>query len=110
MVCQEYDSLLEYLRSFEGTDPLGAAACPYINDSGAGMPVTVFSVFVFGFLGLALAVRTQHPAPLLVAMLLSGSTVAATIPGVAAKIIALVILFTLTAGGMYLYERANSTI
>jgi len=110
MVCQEYDSLLDYLRSFEGTDPLGAVACPFINQSGAGMPVAAFSVFVFGFIGLALSIRAQHPSPLLIAMLLSGSTIAATIPGIAAKIIALVILFILTGAAMYLYQRAQVSL
>jgi len=110
MVCQEYDSLLKYLREFNGTDPVGAAACPFMNDAGAGIPVGVMSLLTFGFLGLALTARTQHPAPLLVAILISGSTIAATIPGIAAKIVAVVVLFTLTGAALFVYERAQGTL
>jgi len=104
------DSLLDYLRDFTGESPVDAVVCPLTQDAGAGMPMAVLSLFVFGFLGLALAIRVQHPGPIAVAVILSAGVVASTLPGIAAKILAIVVLFTLTAGGMYLYSRLGSSL
>lgn len=109
MACTS-SSLLDYLRDFTGQNPLDAAVCPFTSSAGASMPLAVLSLFVFGFIGLALAVRVQHPGPIVVAAILTASVVAASLPGIAAKILAIVILFTLTAGAMYLYSRAQSTL
>lgn len=109
MACTS-SSLLDYLRDFSGRDPLDAVVCPYTQDAGAGMPLAVLSLFVFGFLGLALTVRVQHPGPIAVAGILSAGVVASTLPGIAAKMLAVVILFILTAGAMYLYSRLGSSI
>ncbi|MGB9966110.1 hypothetical protein [Halobacterium hubeiense] len=74
------------------------------------MPLAVLSLFVFGFLGLALTARVQHPGPIAVAGILSAAVVASTLPGIAAKMLAIVILFILTAGGMYMYSRLGSSL
>jgi len=69
-----------------------------------------FMLFVVGFLGLGLTVRTRHPGPVLVAGMLSAGVLAAGLPGAAAKIFALVLFIGFAAAGLYIYQRAQSSL
>lgn len=103
--------LADYLNFSAGSQsPIKAGVCPFVQDAGAGMELAVFSVFVFGGVGLALTVRTQHPGPILVAGILVAGAVALSLPGLAAQVFALVLFFGLTALGMYLYQRARTSL
>lgn len=107
-MCQQYDGLLEPLTNFsQATD---IAICPFISDAGAGLGLPLFGLFVFGFVGLGLTVRVQHPGPLVVAGILSSGLVASSIPGVGAKILALVLFFGISGLGLYLYRRAQTSL
>jgi len=89
--------------------PIKAAVCPFVQ-GGAGMPFTVFSMFFFGVVGLALANRIQHPSPLIVAAMLTTGVAALSIPGAAANIFAIVLFMTISGLGIWLYSRANSSL
>lgn len=104
--------LIDYLANFTGQDPINAVVCPFAQSSGngAGMGLGAFSLFVIGFLGLGLAIRTQHPGPILVAGVLSGGLFAMSLPGIALKIFALVIFFGIAGIGLYLYQTAQSSL
>lgn len=105
----EADSLAVYLTRFEGLDPVRAIYCPFVQDAGAGMGLTTFSLFLFGSIGLALTIRTQHPGPIVVAGMLSAAVVAPTLPSQGARIMAIVLFFAISALGFYIYRRANSS-
>lgn len=103
---------LEYLQNFSSDPqaPVKAITCAYSSDGGAGMGLPVFALILFGGVGLAMTVRTGHPAPLVVAGMLSAGAVAFAIPGMAAKIMTLVIFFAVAGLGMYLYRRAQTSL
>jgi len=105
----EADSLITYLTRFEGMDPVRAAYCPYVQDAGAGMGLPVLALFVFGFVGLGLTVRTQHPGPIVVAGMLTIAVVAPSLPAQAATIAALVLFFAIAALGWYIYTKAKAS-
>lgn len=109
MACNR-GSLADYLANFTGQDPINAVVCPYAQDAGAGMGMGVFSLFVIGMLGLGLTVKTQHPGPILVAFILSAGLFAASLPGIALKIAALVLLIGISAVGLYLYQQAQTSL
>jgi len=92
---------------WSGENPLEAIYCPFVQDAGAGMGMTVFALIVFGGIGLAMTARIQHPGPILVAGMLSAAFVASSIPGQAATIMFLVFVFGITAIGLYLYRQAR---
>lgn len=94
----DFDNLVELIR------------CVYTSDAGLGLDVAVFGLFLFGTLGMGLSIRTQHPAPILVAGILSSGVIAASIPGIAAKIFALVLFFGLVGLGLYVYQRTQRTL
>jgi hypothetical protein len=102
--------LTDYLTNFTGQDPVKSAACPFVQDAGAGMGLTVFSLFFFGAIGLSLTARAQHPGPIVVAMMLTGGVATFALPGIAAKIAMLVLLFAISGLGVYLYARAQSSL
>lgn len=111
MACSDYNSMTEIVRNFEsGQAPLDAVICPFAADYGVGMGLGVFSLFVFGALGLALTVRTRHPGPIVVAGMLSAGVVAAQLPAGAAQILTLVLFFGISVLGLYLYQRAQSSL
>lgn len=89
--------------------PVKAVVCPIVQ-GGAGMPLTIFSLLFFGVVGLALANRIQHPAPLVVAAMLTGGVASLSIAGQGANILALVLFFAIAALGIYIYSKANSSI
>jgi hypothetical protein len=103
-------NLTHYLSNFSGQDPIRAIQCPYTADAGAGMGLPVFALFLFGGLGLGLAVRTQHPGPLIIGMILSVAAITPAIPGIAGKILAIVFFFAIAGFGYYIYQRAQSSL
>jgi len=110
MACEEGNSLLYWLKSFQGSDVAGAGTCPYVSDLGGGIPMSVFALFVFGMVGLALSVKAQHPGPVVVSLILSAAVVARSVPGIATRLVAIVILFILVGGSLYLYQRSQSAL
>lgn len=108
MACEKA-SLWEYLADFTGTRPLEAVYCAYASDAGAGMGVTAFALFFFGFVGLAMSVRVQHPGPVVVAGMLSMAAIAPTLPGQATTIVFIVLLFAIAALGLYILQRARAS-
>jgi len=103
-------SLAEYLNFSDPQDPVRAVVCPYAQDAGAGMGLTVFALLFFGIAGLALTIRIQHPSPLLVAGILTGGVAALSIPGLAAKVLAMVLFVGLSGLGLYLYQRSQGAL
>jgi len=102
--------LLDYLTNFTGDDPVKAATCPFVQDAGAGMGLAVFSLLFFGGVGLALSIRVQHPGPVLVSFMLTGGVAALSLPGRAVQLFALVFLFGIAALGIFLYQKAQSSL
>lgn len=99
---------IDYLTNFTGQDPVKSVVCGFTQ--GGDMPLVVFSLFFFGMIGIGLTVRTQHPAPLLVAFMLTASVAALSLPGQAAQILALIVFFGVATLGMYLYSKAQSSL
>lgn len=110
MACSDYDDMAEPLRNFTADAPADAVICPFASDMGAGMGMPVFAMFVFGFVGLGLTVRTQHPGPIMVAGMLSASFVAASLPGTVSKVFAVVLFFGIAGVSLYIYQRAKSSL
>jgi len=109
MPCSDYNSTADALSDFSGQAPLDAITCPYSAEWGLGMGPT-FTMFVFAFMGLALTVRTRHPGPITIAGMLSAGVVAASVPGAAAKILALVLFVSFAAGGLFVYQRLQGSL
>lgn len=111
MAC-DAENLTHYLENFSGVDPVNAAVCPYAQSGGGGLGLglPLFTLFVIGPLGLALSVRAQHPGPVIIAGFLSIGAIAVNLPGPAATIIAIVMLFSIAAFGLYIYQRAQSSL
>jgi len=104
------DKLIDYLDfSTSAEAPVKAVACTFM-DGGAGMPGPVLSLLVFGTIGLTLTYRVRHPAPILVAFMLTGGIAAASAPGQSINILAAVFFVGLSALGMYLYSKASRTL
>lgn len=100
--------LVDYLNFSTSTQaPVKAVVCPFAS---TGMGLEVFSLFAFGAIGLGLTVRTRHPAPVLISGMLSAVVMTATLPGEAANMLALVLFFGISALGLYLYARAQSSL
>lgn len=101
--------LIDYFNfSTSAQAPVKTVVCAFTQ--GGGMGMTVFSMFFFGSVGLALTARTRHPAPLIVAGMLTIGVAALSIAGQAANIAALVLFFAITGLGLYLYSRAQSSL
>lgn len=109
MACEDYNSTTDALTNFSGTAPLDSITCTYSADYGLGMGPS-FALLVFGVMGLALTVRTQHPAPVLVTGMLTASVIAASVPGIAAKIFAFVVFIGFAAAGLVIYQRMQSAL
>lgn len=107
--CGQYDSVWEYLADFSGQTFLDGIKCAYAADWGLGMG-PLFMLFVFSFLGMALSVRTRHPGPVVIAGLLSAGVIAAAIPGVGVRIMAIVLFVAISAAALYIYQRAQSSL
>lgn len=111
MACSR-GNITDYLANFTGQDPIDAVICPFVQSGGggAGMGMGVFALFFVGFLGVGLTIRTQHPGPLLIALMLSAGLFAASLPGVVLKIGALVLLVGIAAMSLFLYQRAQTSL
>lgn len=109
MSCSDHSSVVDALRDFSGQAPIDAITCAYSADYGLGMGAT-FLMFVIGFMGLALSVRTRRPGPVVIAGMLSAGVVASSLPGIFVKIFALIIFAMFSAAGLYLYQRAQSSL
>lgn len=107
MACSDYNTLYEALAQFE--NPVDIFVCPYTSEMGMGMGVAAFGLFVFASVGMGLTVRTQHPAPVIVSGILSATVVVPALPGIATKIMALILFFGISAMGVYIYSRARTT-
>lgn len=106
------DSLTDYLVNMSDVThgPVKSVVCPFVQDAGAGMGLAVFSLLFFGGVGLGLTIRTQHPAPVFVAGILSLGTVALSVSGQAMELAMIVVFFTIAGGGIYLYARAQRSL
>lgn len=111
MAC-ERPELTDYLSNFTGLDPVNAIACPFAQSSGGGLGIGIpmAALLVFGPLGLAMTIRAQNPAPLIVSGILVIGVIAVSLPGQAAQIAAVVFLFALIGVGFMLYRRAKTTL
>lgn len=106
MACSDYTELWKFIADFEGQAPVDAVVCFFSGQMGMGL----FAALVFGGAGLAMTVRTQSLAPALVANMFGAVTIFALVPGVAAKIGAIVIFLGLTVAGYVLYQRSSSAL
>lgn len=103
-------SLTDYLDVFTGQDPLSSVICPYAGPNGAGMTIPVFGLLLIGMLGLGLTIRTQHPAPLIVTLILSAGLFATVLPGGALQIAAIGIMVAIAGAGLVIYQRSQSAL
>lgn len=102
-------SLLDYLNfSTSAEAPVKAVTCSYMQ--GVGVPPGVLALFVLGPIGLALAYRNRHPAPILVAFMLTGGVAAIAAPGEGINILAAVFFIGLGGMGLYLYSKASRSL
>lgn len=108
--CSTYNSTADALGNFTGQAALDAIRCAYAADYGAGMGDAVFGMFVFTFLGMGLTIRSRHPAPIVVAGMLSAGLFATTLPGQVRKIFAFILVIGFMAAGLYLYQRFQSDL
>lgn len=109
MACEDYNgNLHEALTNFSHVTDAGI--CPYTADAGAGLGLAMFGLFVFTSLGLGLTIRTRHPGPVMVGGILSSGMMAAALPGLAAKILALVLFAGISGIGIWIYSRARTTL
>ena len=110
MAC-DADNLSYYLENFSGIRPLDSAICPYVQGGdGLGLGLPLFALLILGPLGLAMSARAQHPGPVIIAGLLVVGSVGAVVAGPAAQVVAVVMLFSIAAFGLYLYQRAQSSL
>lgn len=109
MACSDYNSTADALSNFTGQAPLDAVTCSYSADWGLGMGPS-FMLFMVGFLGLGLTIRTRHPGPVTIAGMLSAGVFAVSVPGIAAKIFAFVLFIAFSAAGFMVYQRAQSSL
>lgn len=108
--CSTYNSTADALGDFGGQAPIDAIRCAYVGEYGAGLPPVVFGMFLFGFLGMGLTIRARHPAPILVAGMLSAGLFATTLPGQVRQIFALILVIGFMAAGLFLYQRFQSSL
>lgn len=103
-------NLIDYLNWSTSADaPVKAVTCPFV-EGGAGIPPVALSLLVFGGVGLALTVRVRHPGPILVSFILTGGIAAASAPGQAINMLGLAIFVGISALGLYLYQRMQSSL
>lgn len=104
------DQLIDYLNfSTSAEAPVKAISCTFM-EGGVGIPPEVLALFVFGTLGMALTYRVRHPAPILVAFMLTGGIAAISAPGEGINILAAVFFVGIAAMGFYLYTKASRSL
>lgn len=96
------DNLWQYLADFGGQNPIDAVVCPFAQGTGMGVPL--FALVLFGSMGMGLSIRNQHPAPLLVAGILSAGVFASSMAGAGAQMFALVLFFGIASAAFILYR------
>lgn len=106
--CSQYSSLTEIL--VDEPNKVDAVVCAFTSDMGTGMGFAVFTMFFFGPLALAFSARVQHPGPILVVGIFSAGLFATSLPGIMAKLFALVLFFGIAGAGLVIYQRAQSTL
>lgn len=109
MACDK-NTLVGYLRDFSGQRPLDAIICPFAGPNGAGIGVEVFALLFVAIIGFGIAIRTRSPAPIVVAGMLSAGLFATALPGAAATIFAMIMLFGIIAAGLYLYKQFKTSL
>jgi len=109
MPCSDYNSTADALSDFAGQAPLDAITCTYSADWGLGMG-PVFGLFIFAMMGFGLTIRTRHPGPVLIAGMLSAGVIAASLPGAAANIFAIVMFIGIAAAGLFIYQRMQGAL
>lgn len=103
------DELVDYLNfSTSPQAPVKVVTCSFAQ--GSGMGLVLFSMFFFGGIGLALMIRVRHPAPIVVAAMLTIGVAAASLPGQVVRIAALILFFAVAGLGIYLYQRAQTSL
>jgi len=107
-MCQQYTELHDALTNFSSASD--AVICAFSADGGAGLGLPLFGLLVFSFIGMGLTVRVQHPAPLVVAFVLTAGVAALSLPGAGAQILAIVLFFAIAGVSLYLYQRAQSSL
>lgn len=110
MACSDYNQLREILQETEGAWPIDAVWCTFASDLGAGIGSAVFALAVLGPLGLGIAIRNNHPAPLIVVSILSAGLFASALPGMAAKVLAVVLFLAISAIGLIIWQRAQTSL
>lgn len=106
--CSQYSSLADIL--LDAPNKINAIVCAYSSDMGTGMGMAVFMLLFFAPLSLAFSARVQHPGPILVVGILSAGLVANSLPGIAAKLFAIVLFFGIAGVGLIIYKRAQTTL
>lgn len=106
--CSDYSSLAQIL--IEAPNKINAIVCAFTSDMGTGMGMAVFMLLFIGPLGLAFSARVQHPGPILVVGIFSAGLIATSLPGIMAKLFALVLFFGIAAVGLIIYQRAQNTL
>jgi len=108
--CSTYTSVADALSDFTGQAPLDAITCAFSSSEyGLGLG-SLFPLLMFGFVGLALTVRTRSVAPIAVAGILSAGVIGGSVPGVGAEVLALVLLLAIAVAGFVIYQRAQSSL
>jgi hypothetical protein len=108
--CSTYSSVADALADFSGQAPLDAITCAFSSSEyGLGLG-TLFPLLMFGFVGLALTVRTRSVAPVAISGILSAGIVGGSVPGIGAEILALVLLLAIAVAGLVIYQRAQSSL
>lgn len=109
MACNEA-SLIDYLKIWDNpTAPIDAVVCPFVGSNGAGVAEPLFVLVIAMGMGLGLSIRTQHPAPTVVAFMLSAGFFATRLPGGAAQVLVVVVLVAIAGAGYVLYTNASRT-
>jgi hypothetical protein len=111
MAC-DYSSLPDYLKDFAGLRPIEAIICPFSQSAGGGLGLglLVVSLVILAPLMLGLSIRVQNPGPLVVVMVLLAGTFAATLPGPAVQIGAIVLFFAIIFVGFVMYRKAQTSL
>lgn len=108
MACSDHQNLTDPLQNMTGQAPLDAVVCPYAAGYGADLGMALVVLFIFAPLGLGLTVRAQHPGPLVVMGIFSAALIAGSLPSIAAKILALVLFFSIAGVSLIIYQKMQS--
>lgn len=101
MPCGDYGG--ELIKAVSGGNFQDAVTCAFINDLGPHVwPLMFAGAFIIGAFAL-----TRSPVPPLVLMLIMGPFIVATLPGVAANLLAIGGLFSVPAVMLLIYTRVK---